>query len=161
MGARRPPSRSHEPHRSRLLRETHPGPILTTCERVKRPRSAPARCLWRLVPMAGWSRSYESRWLRGDLIAGVAVAALIIPKNPGYAGIAGIGCRTGYTRQPAHLASAHRPAAPGHRCPRATTGAPSAEGVQLVLSIRLPRPPATTASSSRRSPPLRGTQSYP
>jgi SulP family sulfate permease len=45
--------------------------------------------------MAGWIRSYERRWLRGDLIAGVAVAALIIPKNLGYAGIAGIPLQNG------------------------------------------------------------------
>ena len=45
--------------------------------------------------MVGWLRSYERRWLRGDLIAGVAVAALIVPKNLGYAGIAGIPLQNG------------------------------------------------------------------
>ena len=35
------------------------------------------------------------RWLRGDLIAGVTVAALIVPKNLGYAGIAGIPLQNG------------------------------------------------------------------
>ena len=35
------------------------------------------------------------RWLRGDLIAGFAVAALIVPKNLGYAGIAGIPLQNG------------------------------------------------------------------
>jgi high affinity sulfate transporter 1 len=49
----------------------------------------------RFVPIAGWIRSYERPWLRGDLIAGVAVAALIIPKNLGYAGIAGIPLQNG------------------------------------------------------------------
>ena len=44
----------------------------------------------RLVPLLGWVRTYDRRWLRGDLIAGVAVAALIVPKNLGYAGIAGV-----------------------------------------------------------------------
>lgn len=58
-------------------------------------RSAPVRDWWRFVPMAGWIRSYERRWLRGDLIAGVAVAALIVPKNLGYAGIAGIPLQNG------------------------------------------------------------------
>src|SRR5580700_8239231 len=53
-------------------------------------RPAPPRDRWRFVPMAGWIRSYERGWLRGDLIAGVTVAALIVPKNLGYAGIAGI-----------------------------------------------------------------------
>lgn len=40
-------------------------------------------------------RSYDRRWLRGDLIAGVTVAALIVPKNLGYAGIAGIPLQNG------------------------------------------------------------------
>ncbi len=50
---------------------------------------------WRHVPMVGWIRSYDRRWLRGDLIAGVAVAALIVPKNLGYASIAGIPVQNG------------------------------------------------------------------
>jgi SulP family sulfate permease len=45
--------------------------------------------------MVGWIRSYERRWLKGDLIAGVTVAALIVPKNLGYAGIAGIPLQNG------------------------------------------------------------------
>ena len=45
--------------------------------------------------MLGWIRSYDRGWLRGDLIAGVAVAALIVPKNLGYAGIAGIPLQNG------------------------------------------------------------------
>ncbi len=45
--------------------------------------------------MVGWIRTYQRRWLRGDLIAGFAVAALIIPKNLGYAGIAGIPLQNG------------------------------------------------------------------
>lgn len=45
--------------------------------------------------MVGWVRTYDRRWLRGDLIAGVAVAALIVPKNLGYASIAGIPVQNG------------------------------------------------------------------
>jgi SulP family sulfate permease len=48
-----------------------------------------------LLPILGWIRSYDRRWLRGDLIAGVTVAALIVPKNLGYAGIAGIPLQNG------------------------------------------------------------------
>ena len=48
-----------------------------------------------LFPLIGVLRSYDRRWLRGDLVAGVAVAALIIPKNLGYAGIAGIPLQNG------------------------------------------------------------------
>ena len=45
--------------------------------------------------MVGWIRSYDRGWLRGDLIAGVTVAALIVPKNLGYAAIAGIPVQNG------------------------------------------------------------------
>ena len=48
-----------------------------------------------VVPLAGQLRSYDRGWLRGDLIAGVTVAALIVPKNLGYAGIAGIPLQNG------------------------------------------------------------------
>ncbi|WP_345151062.1 SulP family inorganic anion transporter [Arthrobacter ginkgonis] len=48
-----------------------------------------------LVPILGQLRSYDRTWLRGDLIAGVTVAALIVPKNLGYAGIAGIPLQNG------------------------------------------------------------------
>ena len=47
------------------------------------------------MPILGWIRSYDRGWLRGDLVAGVAVAALIVPKNLGYAGIAGIPLQNG------------------------------------------------------------------
>src|SRR3954463_15505270 len=49
----------------------------------------------KLVPIVGWLRSYDRRWLRGDLIAGITVVALIVPKNLGYAGIAGIPLQNG------------------------------------------------------------------
>ena len=43
-----------------------------------------------LVPILHWLPRYQRAWLRGDLIAGVTVAALVVPKSLGYAGIAGI-----------------------------------------------------------------------
>ena len=51
--------------------------------------------LARYVPAVGWLPRYERRWLRGDLAAGVAVTALIVPKNLGYAGIAGVPLQNG------------------------------------------------------------------
>jgi SulP family sulfate permease len=48
-----------------------------------------------LVPILGWLRSYDRRWLRADLTAGMTVAALIVPKNLGYAEIAGIPVQNG------------------------------------------------------------------
>ena len=40
------------------------------------------------MPIFGWAREYERSWLRPDLIAGLTVAALVVPKALGYAGIA-------------------------------------------------------------------------
>ena len=48
-----------------------------------------------LVPIVATIRTYRSEWLRGDLLAGVVVAALIVPKNLGYAGIAGVPLENG------------------------------------------------------------------
>jgi SulP family sulfate permease len=48
-----------------------------------------------VLPAAGWLPRYERRWLRGDLAAGIAVTALIVPKDLGYAGIAGVPVQNG------------------------------------------------------------------
>lgn len=48
-----------------------------------------------LLPIVEWLPRYERRWVRGDLIAGVAVAAMIVPKNLGYAEIAGVPVQNG------------------------------------------------------------------
>jgi high affinity sulfate transporter 1 len=49
----------------------------------------------RLLPIVEWLPKYDRSWLRGDIAAGVAVTALIVPKNLGYAGIAGIPVENG------------------------------------------------------------------
>src|SRR4051812_11877540 len=49
----------------------------------------------RLLPIAVWLPAYDRRWLRGDVAAGLAVTALVVPKNLGYAGIAGIPLQNG------------------------------------------------------------------
>src|ERR1700740_3248998 len=49
----------------------------------------------RLLPVAEWLPQYDRSWLRGDLMAGIAVTALIVPKNLGYAGIAGVPLENG------------------------------------------------------------------
>src|SRR6476646_10407966 len=51
--------------------------------------------LRRLLPIVEWLPKYDRSWLRGDIAAGVAVTALIVPKNLGYAGIAGIPVENG------------------------------------------------------------------
>ncbi len=53
------------------------------------------RGLARVVPAVGWLPRYERRWLRGDVAAGIAVTALVVPKNLGYAGIAGVPVQNG------------------------------------------------------------------
>jgi high affinity sulfate transporter 1 len=47
------------------------------------------------LPIIGWLPRYDRRWLRSDVTAGVAVTALIVPKNLGYAGIAGVPLENG------------------------------------------------------------------
>ena len=49
----------------------------------------------RLLPIVEWLPKYDRRWLRGDVAAGIAVTALIVPKNLGYAGIAGVPLQNG------------------------------------------------------------------
>src|SRR3954453_6580730 len=47
------------------------------------------------LPIRGWLPRYDRGLLRGDLAAGIAVTALIVPKNLGYAEIAGVPVRNG------------------------------------------------------------------
>ena len=48
-----------------------------------------------VLPVVGWLPRYDRRWLRSDLAAGIAVTALVVPKNLGYAGIAGVPLENG------------------------------------------------------------------
>ncbi len=47
------------------------------------------------LPILEWLPSYDRRGLRGDVAAGIAVTALIVPKDLGYAGIAGVPLQNG------------------------------------------------------------------
>lgn len=49
----------------------------------------------RYIPIFGWLPRYNRKLLRPDVIAGVTVAALVIPKSLGYAGIAGVPVQNG------------------------------------------------------------------
>ena len=51
--------------------------------------------LARVLPIVQWLPAYDRRWLRGDIAAGIAVTALIVPKDLGYAGIAGVPLQNG------------------------------------------------------------------
>ena len=72
----------------RALRE----PVAGTCRGLG---GRVTRAVRRLIPAVAWLPRYDRRWLRGDLAAGLAVTALMVPKNLGYAGIAGIPLQNG------------------------------------------------------------------
>jgi high affinity sulfate transporter 1 len=48
-----------------------------------------------MIPALEWLRRYDRANLRGDLAAGLAVTALVVPKNLGYAEIAGVPVQNG------------------------------------------------------------------
>jgi len=56
--------------------------------------AAPSR-IGRVAPIVDWLPRYDRGALRGDVLAGIAVAAMIVPKDLGYAGIAGIPVQNG------------------------------------------------------------------
>lgn len=43
-----------------------------------------------LVPALGWLRSYQPAWLRGDIVAGITLAAYLMPAGIGDASLAGL-----------------------------------------------------------------------
>jgi SulP family sulfate permease len=49
-----------------------------------------AGVIGRVLPIVSWLPNYQRGWLRPDLIAGVTVSALVVPKALGYASIAGV-----------------------------------------------------------------------
>jgi SulP family sulfate permease len=49
-----------------------------------------APLLPRIAPITGWARHYDRRNLRGDLIAGLTVTALLVPQGLAYALLAGL-----------------------------------------------------------------------
>src|SRR6476620_8611617 len=59
------------------------------------PSGRDGRALSRHLPITGWLPRYDRAWLRGDVAAGIAVTALSVPKNLGYAEIAGLPVQNG------------------------------------------------------------------
>src|SRR4249920_3856806 len=51
---------------------------------------APASLWTRWVPALGWLRSYQPGWFRGDLAAGVTLAAYLLPAGIGDASLANL-----------------------------------------------------------------------
>ncbi len=44
----------------------------------------------KLIPITSWLPSYQKKWLRVDIMAGLAVWAMTVPQVMAYAGIAGV-----------------------------------------------------------------------
>jgi high affinity sulfate transporter 1 len=60
--------------------------------------------LARHVPITGWIRGYRwGTWLKRDIIAGISVAALLIPESMGYAEVAGLPPEVGLYAAPLAL----------------------------------------------------------
>lgn len=108
------------------------------------------RGIARLLPAAGWLPRYDRRWLRGDLTAGIAVTALVVPKNLGYAGIAGVPLQNGLYAAAAgailyalFCTSRHISTGPSSSLAAvaggavAVTGLSGAQAAQLVAAIAL------------------------
>ena len=56
----------------------------------ERIQSGPRKIMHKLVPITYWLPNYQKKWLRVDLIAGLAVWAMTVPQVMAYAGIAGV-----------------------------------------------------------------------
>ncbi len=54
------------------------------------PRRSPLAAIASVFPILRWGRTYDRRWFRTDLIAGVTVAAFAIPEDMAYASLAGL-----------------------------------------------------------------------
>ncbi len=66
-------------------------------------RSARWESLARVVPVMRWLPEYPRNRLRGDLLAGAVVAALLVPQSLGYARIAGVPVQVGLYAVPLAL----------------------------------------------------------
>ena len=62
---------------------------------MERGTESRGRALGRFMPIAVWLPRYDRGMLRGDVLAGIAVTAMIVPKDLGYAGIAGVPVQNG------------------------------------------------------------------
>jgi high affinity sulfate transporter 1 len=52
--------------------------------------AGPASVAQRLLPILGWLPSYERKWLVPDILAGIAVWAVMVPEGMAYSGIVGV-----------------------------------------------------------------------
>src|SRR5207247_7805548 len=61
--------------------------VQSICEKIAVISSSP---LLRLIPALTWLRSYDQSWLRGDVLAGVTLAAYLLPAALGDASLANL-----------------------------------------------------------------------
>ena len=73
------------------------GPLLTVDAAADGADTGRSRlaALERWVPGVGVARSYQSSWLRSDLVAGLVLAAILVPQGMAYADLAGLPPVTG------------------------------------------------------------------
>ena len=57
----------------------------------------------RFLPIVSWIRSYEPRWLRADVVAGLTIMALLVPEGMAYAELAGVGPEAAFYAAPIGL----------------------------------------------------------
>ena len=70
-------------------------------------QARPVSMLPRLLPILGWLPSYRRDWLLPDVMAGLAVWAVMVPEGMAYAGIVGVPAIMGlYTIVPPLIAYA-------------------------------------------------------
>src|SRR6476659_1900390 len=74
------PGQGYEPHTFSFVRQAQR-------RDVESPRQP---FLSRVIPACGWLRSYDGKWLRGDLVAGLTLAAYLLPAGIGDASLAGL-----------------------------------------------------------------------
>ena len=68
-----------------------PGPIVVIGEKPAMPTAArPASLSQRLFPVISWLAAYRRAWLLPDVMAGLAVWAVMVPESMAYAGIVGV-----------------------------------------------------------------------
>jgi high affinity sulfate transporter 1 len=69
--------------------------------------SAPVRAWTRLLPIGGWLPQYQRAWAPADVLAGLALWAVMVPESMAYAGILGVPTIMGlYTLVPPLIAYA-------------------------------------------------------
>ncbi len=75
---------------------------MNTSQRVS--SSGKTHAIARYLPVLGWLPHYQRQWLRGDVMAGLTVLALLIPEGMAYAEIAGLPPQTAFYAAPIGLA---------------------------------------------------------